>query len=308
MHRALASVAALALLAGAAAAQPVQKDVAPADTFVPRDAQVIPLWPAGAPGAVGDSSVDRPGLTVFPAPADRATGAAAVIFPGGGYSHLATGKEGVAVAHWLNTLGVTAFVATYRLGPRYHYPAMIDDGLRAVRIARARAAEWKVDPHRIGVVGFSAGGHLASSVGTHYAGTQARVGASDTVSARPDFMVLVYPVVTMFDPLVHRGSRTSLLGTSPDSSMLRLFSNETQVTRETPPAFIVASSDDATVPVENSIHLYEALRTARVPVELHVYEAGRHGFGLAPGDPYLGGWIDLAGRWLARHGLARETR
>jgi acetyl esterase/lipase len=298
----LAVVTLSALATPRAGAQPVP--LSPADTFVPRGAQVIPLWPGRAPGAVGDSSVDRPTLTVFPAPADRATGAAAVVFPGGSYGHLAIGKEGVATAHWLNTLGVTAFVATYRLGPRYHYPAMIDDGLRAVRIVRARAAEWRLDPHRVGVVGFSAGGHLASSVGTHYAGPQARTGASDTASARPDFMVLVYPVVTMMDPLVHRGSRTNLLGPTPDSALVRLFSNETQVTPGTPPTFIVATSDDATVPVENSIHLYEALRAAKVPVEMHIYESGRHGFGLASENPYLASWTERCAAWLARHDVA----
>ena len=294
-----------ALLATTAVAQPVRKEPAPADTFVPRDAQIIPLWPSGAPGAVGDSSADKPSLTVFPAPADRATGAAVVVFPGGGYGHLATGKEGVAVAHWLNSVGVTAFVATYRLGPRYHYPAMIDDGLRAVRIVRSRASEWKVDARRVGVIGFSAGGHLASTVGTHYGDTQARAGAADSVSARPDFMLLVYPVVTLLDPLAHKGSRTNLLGATPDSAMVRRFSNETQVTANTPPTFLVASTDDGTVPVLNSVHLYEALLAAKVPVELHVYESGRHGFGLAPNDPYLSGWPALAATWLSRRGLAK---
>jgi acetyl esterase/lipase len=293
----------LLLAAAAADAQPA-RTLSPADTLVPRDAQVIPLWPKGAPGAVGDSAVDKPSLTVFRAPADKATGTAAVVFPGGGYAHLAVGKEGVAVAHWLNSVGVTAFVATYRLGPRYHYPAMVDDGLRAVRIVRARASEWGVDPRRIGVVGFSAGGHLASTVGTHYGDTQARVGAADSVSARPDFMILVYPVVTLLDPLAHKGSRINLLGVTPDSAMIRRFSNETQVTADTPPTFIVGSSDDTTVPIENSVHFYEALRAAKVPAELHVFESGRHGFGLAPGEPWLGTWPGVAAAWLGRHGLA----
>jgi acetyl esterase/lipase len=292
MRHTLAILTAFAA-ASTAAAQPV---LSPADTFVPRDAQIIALWPNGVPGSVGDSSVDRPSLTVFPAPRSRATGAAVVVYPGGGYGHLAVGKEGVAVAHWLNSLGIAAFVTQYRLGPRYHYPAMIDDGLRAVRIVRTRAAEWGVDPHRVGVIGFSAGGHLASTVGTHYGDRQARVGAADSVSARPDFMLL--------DPLAHKGSRTNLLGMTPDSAMVRRFSNETQVTADTPPTFIVASTDDGTVPVENSIHLYEALHAAKVPVELHVFESGRHGFGLAPGEPYLGVWPSLAGAWLARRGLA----
>ena len=302
-----AVVMTLSAAKGTAAAQPVRKEPAPADTLVPHDAQVIALWPGHAPGAVGDSTIDRPSLTVFAAPAERATGAAVIVFPGGGYAHLAVGKEGVAVAHWLNSVGVTAFVATYRLGPRYHHPAMLDDGLRAVRIVRSRAAEWRVDPRRVGVMGFSAGGHLASSVGTHYTAQAARVDAADTASARPDFMVLVYPVVTMLDPLAHRGSRTNLLGDAPDSSLVTLFANETQVTADTPPTLIVASTDDATVPVENSVQLYMALRTAKVPAELHVFESGRHGFGLAPNDPYLGGWPALAATWLSRRGLARAS-
>ena len=294
------------LVASAAAAQPsVRRDLSPADTFIPRDAQVIPLWPGGARNAVGDSVIDRPTISVFRATAGRATGAAAVVFPGGGYSHLAVGKEGVATARWLNALGITAFVVQYRLGPRYHHPSMRDDALRAVRIVRARAAEWGVDPASIGVVGFSAGGHLASTAITHYdAVDQARVGAADTVSARPDWAILVYPVISLADPIAHRGSRTSLLGPTPDSTLVRALSNETRVTPRTPPTFLIGSTDDTTVPIENSLRFYEALRAAKVPVEMHVYESGRHGFGLAQADPWLGGWVDVAGAWLARHKLA----
>lgn len=265
----------------------------------------IALWAGRAPGAVGDSSVDRPTITPYLAPADRATGAAMVVFPGGGYQHLAVDKEGVQTARWLNSVGVSAFVVQYRLGPRYRHPAMEQDALRAVRLVRARAAEWRVDPARIGVVGFSAGGHMAGTVGTRWtAGDAASADPIDRASARPDLMVLVYPVVTMETPLTHAGSRRNLLGEQPDTALVRQLSLETQVRGDTPPTFLVASTDDRAVPVENSLQLYGALRRARVPVELHVYESGPHGFGPAPADPVLATWTELCAAWLRRHGFA----
>lgn len=263
----------------------------------------IPLWAAGAPGALGTAPEDQPTITPFLPPAGKATGAAVVIFPGGGYQHLATEKEGVVPAHWLNDLGVAAFVVRYRLGPRYHHPAMLEDAQRAVRTVRARAAEWHVDPDRIGVLGFSAGGHMASSVGTHFdAGDSSSADPIERVSSRPDLMILMYPVITMSDPYAHRGSRTNLLGASPEPELVRLMSNETQVTSHTPPAFIVATTDDNVVPVENSLMFYQALHAAKVPAELHVFEHGPHGFGLAPGDPVLSSWTKLCEPWLRRHG------
>ena len=263
----------------------------------------IPLWVGSAPGALGDSSADRPSMTPFPADPSRATGAAAVIFPGGGYQHLSLEKEGAAVARWLNSLGVTAFVVTYRLGTRYHHPAMLDDAQRAIRLVRSRAATWNVDTARIGVVGFSAGGHLASTTGTHFDAPALPRDSVDRMRARPDFMILVYPVITMTEPYVHRGSRTNLLGAQPAPALVSLLSNETQVTRETPPTFLVASTDDRTVPVENSLRFYEALKSKGVAAELHVFEHGAHGFGLAPGDAILSAWPTLAEAWLRRHGV-----
>jgi acetyl esterase/lipase len=243
-----------------------------------RELPALPLWPGGAPGALGDSAEDRPTITPY-LPVGRASGAAAVIFPGGGYQHLSLDKEGAQVARWLNGLGVTAFVVRYRLGPRYHHPAMLQDAQRAVRLVRARAAEWRVDPARVGVVGFSAGGHLASTVGTHFdAGAPASGDPVERASSRPDFMVLVYPVITMTEPMTHRGSRANLLGDPPAPELVRLLSNETQVTGDTPPTFLVASTDDATVPVENSLAIYQALKEAGVPVELHVIPGAFHGF------------------------------
>ena len=269
----------------------------------------IALWPAGAPGALGGAPEDTPAITPFPAPAGRATGAAVVIFPGGGYQHLSSEKEGSVVARWLNSLGVSAFVVRYRLGPKYRHPTMLHDARRAVRLVRARAAEWGVDPRRIGVLGFSAGGHMASTAATHFApGEAASPDPVERVSSRPDLAVLVYPVITMDSTVAHAGSRRNLLGTAPPPDLVRLMSNETRVTRETPPTFIVASTDDATVPVENSIRMYQALRAAAVPVELHVFESGRHGWGTAPGDPVLSSWLGQCELWLGRHGWVTPTK
>jgi acetyl esterase/lipase len=248
------------------------------------------LWNGAAPGAVGDSTLDRPTITAY-LPHSAVPTAAMVVFPGGGYDHLSTDKEGAQVARWLNSLGVAAFMVRYRVGPRYHQPAMIDDGLQAMRVVRENAAKWHIDPHRVGVIGFSAGGHLAGIVGTR----------SDA-STRPDLMMLVYPVVTMDERWAHRGSRAMLLGASPSADLVRSFSVETQVTSSTPPAFIVASTDDASVPVQNSEMLYDALRTAKVPVEMHVFESAKHGFGLAQNDSSVSQWTLLAERWLARRG------
>ncbi|MBL0940015.1 MAG: alpha/beta hydrolase fold domain-containing protein [Gemmatimonadaceae bacterium] len=268
---------------------------------------VLPLWDGVAPGALGTAPADVPTMAVYRATGDRATGAAAVIFPGGGYQHLATEKEGVKVAQWLNGQGVTAFVVTYRLGPRYQHPIMEQDGQRAVRLVRARAARYGINPSRIAVVGFSAGGHLAGTVATR--GTSGNSTASDPVermSARPDAAILVYPVVTMQAPHAHTGSRTNLLGVQPLPAVLREMSLETQVSTQTPPTFLVASTEDRSVPVENSLALYSALRAAQVPVELHVYERGRHGFGLAPDDAVLSTWTGHAADWLSR--TLREPR
>ena len=269
----------------------------------PGEPPALLLWPAGAPGALGDSTADRPTITPWLPPAGRANGTAVVVFPGGGYSHLSLDREGAQMARWLNERGVTAFVVRYRLGPRYRHPAMLQDAQRAVRLVRARAAEWKLDPRRIGVLGFSAGGHAASSAGTHFdAGAPADADVVARASSRPDFMVLVYPVITMDPRFTHAGSRRHLLGEQPAPELERLLSNETQVTRETPPTLLVASTDDASVPVENSLLMYQALRAAKVPAELHVFETGRHGFGLAPGDPVLSGWLAQCEAWMRRHG------
>lgn len=264
----------------------------------------LPLWMGRAPGALGDSAVDRPTITPFPVPDGRGNGTAVVVLPGGGYQHLAMDHEGYQVARWLNSLGVAAFVVQYRLGPKYHHPTELMDAQRALRTVRARAAQWGVNPARIGIMGFSAGGHLASTAGTHFDGGDPRApDPIDRVSSRPDFMILGYPVITLADPYTHKGSRQNLLGSSPDPALVALLSNETQVTGNTPPTFLMHTSDDATVPVENSILFYQALRRAGVPAEMHIYETGRHGFGLGTGNPALSTWPGQLATWLRARGL-----
>jgi acetyl esterase/lipase len=262
----------------------------------------IVLWPTGAPGAVGREPADIPTLTPFLPPKEKATGAAIIVCPGGGYSHLSD-REGPPVAEWLNTLGVTAFVLKYRIGPRYHHPAPLQDAARAIRMVRARAAQWAIDPARIGILGFSAGGHLASTVGTHFeAGNAGAADPVERVSSRPDLMVLVYPVITMRE-LTHSGSKKMLLGDAPTAELAALLSNDEQVTKETPPTFLVHTMTDATVPVENSIKFVSALRKAGVPFEFHLYERGPHGFALADKDPILATWTGRCADWLRLHGF-----
>jgi acetyl esterase/lipase len=271
---------------------------------VARTQPAIPLWANGAPGAMGAAAEDQPVITPYLPPQGLANGTAVVIFPGGGYQHLSMEKEGSDVANWLTTTGVTAFVVRYRLGPKYHHPIMLGDAQRAIRTVRSRASEWGVNPARLGIIGFSAGGHLASTAGTHFdAGSTSSADTIERASSRPDFMLLLYPVITMRgDSITHLGSRKNLLGEHPDDALVRLMSNELQVTRDTPPTFIVHSTDDKTVPVENALMFYQALRNNAVPVEMHIFEYGGHGFGLAPNDATLATWTTLCESWMRRHG------
>jgi acetyl esterase/lipase len=274
---------------------------------------VINLWPEGVPGLRPDATpekidgdhvtnVHRPTLTWFAAPAGQATGTAVIICPGGAYAVLSWGKEGVEPARWFNALGVSAFVLRYRL-VEYGNPAPLRDVLRAVRWVRAHAAEYGVRADRIGVMGFSAGGHLASCAGTLYDAPEGRTGAPlDAVSARPDFLMLIYPVITMKDPYAHAGSRRNLLGSNPSPELIERYSTDTQVTKNTPPAFLLTTFEDGTVPAENSIGFFEALHRAGVPAELHAYEKGPHGFGLRPGHGPTSDWPKLAEQWLRLHG------
>jgi acetyl esterase/lipase len=241
----------------------------------------FPLWPTGAPGALGTVVHDIPTLTVFAPSPDQATGAAMVICPGGGYGHLAD-HEGSHYARWLNQQGITGFVLKYRLGSNgYRHPAMWQDATRAIRTIRARAAEWRLDPARVGIMGSSAGGHLASTVMTHW--DRGATNATDIIerqSSRPDLVILCYPVISMLDPLAHKGSRANLLGTNPPPALLEELSAELQVNATTPPVFIWHTVEDKTVPVGNSLTLATALQQVKVPFDLHLYERGSHGIGL----------------------------
>jgi acetyl esterase/lipase len=270
--------------------------------------KVMELWPSGAPGAVGTEDSDKPTLTVFLPPEGKSNGAAMVICPGGGYGHLAEGHEGRDVGAWLNSHGVTAFMLKYRLAPKYQHPAPLQDAQRAIRTIRARSAEWKVDPQRIGILGFSAGGHLASTAGTHFdAGDPAAQDPIDRVSCRPDLLILCYPVITMTSPYTHGGSRNNLLGKTPDPKLLESLSNEKQVTRETPPTFLFHTSADTAVPPENSVLFYMALRAQGVPAELHIYERGHHGIGLAAKDPVLSTWPARCAAWMEMRGFFKAA-
>ena len=266
----------------------------------------IALWENGAPNALGKEPLDIPTITPYLASKEIATGAAIVVFPGGGYSHLSEIKEGSDVAKWLNTLGISAFVVKYRLGMKYRQPNQLLDAARSVRMVRSRAKEWGILPDHIGILGFSAGGHLASTLGTQFdAGKPDAKDEIDRVSSRPDLMVLVYPVITMGE-FAHNGSKLNLLGENPTPELVKLYSNELQVTKDTPPTFLAHSVADPGVPVENSLMFVEALRKARVPFELHLYEQGPHGFGLAPTNPVLASWTDRCADWLGLHGFVKS--
>jgi acetyl esterase/lipase len=265
------------------------------------------LWSEGAPGAAGDAPVDKPKITVYLAPAAIATGAAVLVCPGGGYRVVAADHEGRQIAEWLNSLGVSAFVLQYRLGPRYRHPAPLQDAQRAIRMLRSRAEAWGVDPHRVGILGFSAGGHLASTAATRFdAGKANAADAIERESSRPDFAVLAYPVISLIGPAAHSGSRANLLGDSADPALVESLSSERQVTAATPPVFLWHTADDSVVPVENSLLFFEALKKAGVAAELHVFPRGRHGLGLAPGDPAVSQWPRLCARWMEGLGLLKK--
>jgi acetyl esterase/lipase len=280
------------------------------------------LWTEGAPGAKGDAEGDKPSLTIYlpaqvPAglpPEQKATGAAVVICPGGGYGHLAVDHEGHQIAQWLNSLGVAGFIVKYRhrnSGAGYGHPAPLLDAQRAVRMVRSRAAEWGVDPGRIGILGFSAGGHLASTAGTHFDnGDPNAKDPIDRAGCRPDFMVLVYPVISLTESFTHGGSRQNLLGKEPDPNLVEYLSNDKQVTPQTPPTFLVHTYEDTAVPAENSIYFYLALRRAKVPAEMHLYQKGQHGFGLGKQLAATSSWPAQCAEWLRGLGLlaAKENK
>ena len=272
----------------------------------PAERPVLRLWDGAAPLAAGETDKDVPTLTVYRP--ETPNGCAIVVCPGGGYGGLAVDHEGRQVGEWLNKIGVTGFVLRYRVAP-YRHPVPLADVQRAIRTVRAKADGFGVDPARIGVLGFSAGGHLASTAATHF--DRPAVPAADEIdaqSARPDFAVLVYPVISFVDAATHVGSRRNLLGDTPDEALVRGLSNELQVTKETPPTFLVHSDQDTGVPAENSVLFYLACRKAGVPVEMHLFEPGRHGFGLGGDDPVLSEWPSLCEHWMAFHGWLGKSR
>lgn len=266
------------------------------------------LWPDGAPGAKGDEDVDKPTIQVYRA--QEPNGAGVLICPGGGYGTLATDHEGHQLAVWYQKIGVTAAVLKYRLGRRYQHPAPLNDAQRGLRYLRSHADELKLSPDRIGVMGFSAGGHLAATLSTHYdAGDPQSKDPVERVSCRPDFTVLGYPVISLSAEYSHGGSARNLLGEEPDPELLKSLSNETQVTTDTPPALIFQTNEDKGVPAENALHYVLALRRHDVPCELHLYQNGPHGVGMGVGDPVLASWMDRLHDWLKTNAfLTNEPR
>lgn len=280
----------LALLLGLLPLAPLADPAQPAELL---------LWPKGAPQAQGETERDRPTVTVYLPAAGKRTGTAVVVLPGGGYGALALGHEGKEIADWLLERGVAAFVVKYRLGPRYRFPVPLLDAQRAVRLARARAREFHIDPARIGIWGFSAGGHLASTVSTRF--DAGKADASDPIdrqSSRPDFAILCYPVIRLDAPYGHGGSRRNLLGDKPDAALLASLHNDTQVTRQTPPTFLFHTRADKVVPARNSELYYRALQKAGVPAHLEMRDPGPHGVGLARKYQELKDWPEKLADWL----------
>jgi acetyl esterase/lipase len=278
---------------------------------------MIPIWPEGVPGAIPNGGPERildggrienihnPTLTLYLAPNGVSTGTAVIVCPGGSYARLAFEHEGRAVAEWLNSIGVSAFLLKYRLR-EYGHPAPLRDVLRSVRLLRDGAAKWRIEPQRIGVIGFSAGGHLAATAGTLFDAPEGRTGAPiDTISARPDFIIAIYPVITFRPPYAHEGSKTSLLGPNLSAGMIDRLSADLQVSANSSPTFLVHGGEDKSVPPENSVLFFLALRKAGVPVEMHMYQSGGHGFGLAAGQPLVSDWPRRAADWMAARGLLK---
>lgn len=293
-----------AILHGARAVDPVKE---------------IPLWPTGHPGnAGGEPTVagspewlefdkDNPSITPFLPEPDKRTGSAVVVCPGGGYGHHAMDHEGLAIAEWLRARGVAGIVLRYRCGGgKNQQPAPLQDVQRAIRTVRSRASEWGIDPERVGVLGSSAGGHLASCAATMFDDGQAD--AADPVerlSSRPEFAVLLYPVISMEKDVTHGGSRDNLLGKDPSDELVAQWSTDQRVTEKTPPTIIIYATDDKAVPVKNGLLFYEALLKHHVPAEMHIWESGGHGFGLRNGDRPVDKWTEQLEPWLRVHKLIR---
>ncbi|MCG2583934.1 alpha/beta hydrolase [Massilia sp. TS11] len=275
---------------------------------------VLPLWPEGVPNAKPElgperwdqgrvANISEPTLSVYPAGVDRPSGTAVIICPGGGYTRLSVEREGNQYAQWLSSLGITAFVLKYRQA-EFGHPAPLQDILRAVRMVRAEAAKYGIKPDRIGVIGSSAGGHLAATAGTLFDLPEGKTGHPlDNVSGRPDFLMLLYPVITMEPPAVHAGSRKSLIGSHPTPELVRLMSVDKQVNEKTPPTLLIHTQADQAVPVENSILFYQALTRHHVPAEMYLFEKGGHGMGMKAGLGTSSDWTRRAEEWLRDHKL-----
>jgi acetyl esterase/lipase len=292
------------------------------------DHPVIPLWPEGVPAAVRPdapaatgplgpekleeggriANVSVPTLTVYWPAVDRPNGTAVIVCPGGGYGMLSNDREGVQYAQWLSHLGVTCFILKSRL-KEYGHPAPLQDVLRALRTVRSRAAEFKINPDRLGVIGSSAGGHLAASAGTLFNHPDGKTGAAlDAISGRPDFLILMYPVISMVDGVAHAGSRENLLGKNRPPELLALASLENQVTAATPPTLLIHTQADASVPIENSLRFFSALTRAKVPAEFYAFERGSHGMGLKPEFGTASDWPKRAEEWLRNRGLLEAVK
>ncbi|MDT0643800.1 alpha/beta hydrolase [Zunongwangia sp. F363] len=271
--------------------------------------ETLLLWPQGVPNSkpseekeIADKGdilwirqVQQPEIQVFLPPKSISTGQAVLICPGGGYEGLAFDWEGTQIAKWLNTKGIAGIVLKYRLpssaSVKVSYEAPLQDAQQAMKLLREHAAEWNINRQKVGVIGFSAGGHLASTLGTHFEN-------EDSANSRPDFMALIYPVISMEAHVTHMGSRNALLGQTPDEELVAKFSNEQRVSEKTPPTFLIHATDDEVVPVENSLAFYKAVKDKNIPVEMHIYPEGGHGFSLGNGNRILESWPELFYAWL----------
>ena len=277
----------------------------------------LPLWPEGIPNyketatvekwdtsdIIAVTNVQNPEIAVYLPAKRQATGQAVIICPGGGYWALAYDFEGIDVAKWLNSKGIAGIVLKYRLptsdGQIVPYESPLMDAKQAMRLVRYHAEEWNINPERIGIMGFSAGGHLASTLGTHFDyGNLYSTDLVERISCRPDFMILMYPVITMTKPFMHKGSRNALIGEFPETTLAENYSNELQVTDDTPPTFLIHAGDDKGVPVNNSLVFYQALVDNDIPAEMHIYPTGGHGFSLAINKGHLSQWTDSCIEWI----------
>jgi acetyl esterase/lipase len=266
--------------------------------------QQILLWEQNVPNALGSEERDKPKMTVWFPDAGKATGTVVVVCPGGGYGGLAMRHEGTQIAEWFNSFGVTAVILDYRhRGKGYGHPNPLLDVQRAIRTVRKNAEMWKVDPKKIGVMGFSAGGHLASTAATHFDDHENPADGIDKISCRPDFAILCYPVILFNAAATHRGSQNNLIGKDAPPELVEYYSSEKQVTDKTPPTFLFSTDEDTGVPPENSVEFYLALRKHKIPAELHIYQKGRHGLGLAKGTAGTETWGELCRIWMKNNAL-----